>query len=133
MPGLNPVVQTEGEVLRELLQLPQIHAHFHHEVIEFGLEGVPNAVAEQLGEPPEHEDGVAAVEADPLEVVDTGEELLVDGAGEEVGVAGDVGDAEGPEEEEGGAEVAVDVGGGGGGRRRGEKSGRRRRPRGGGR
>lgn len=111
VPGLYPLLQAERKVLRELLQLLQTPPHPKHQVLEFRLEIPLQAVTEQGGEPPEHGDGVFIGETDALEVVEAGEKLGLDGAGEEGGVGADVGDAEGAEEVEGGAEAGGDGGG----------------------
>lgn len=94
----NPILQAEREVVRKLLELLQLPTHLHHEVIEFGLQIVLNAVAEELREPAKHGQGVSAGKPDFFEVVDPGLELVLDAAGEQGGVLVDLGYADGLEE-----------------------------------
>lgn len=96
----------------ETHQFLQIPTHLHHEVIEFRLEILLNAVAEQGGEPPEHGDRVPVREPQLLQVLDSRDELRFDRAGEQGGPSADVFDADGAlEEVEGGAELPLDAAG----------------------
>lgn len=97
--------------MRKLLELLQVSPHLHHEVIEFRLEILLDAVAEELREPPKHGESVSAREPDFLEVVDSGLELVLDAAGEERGVLVHLGNADALEEVEGGAEAGLDAAG----------------------
>ncbi|TQD87126.1 hypothetical protein C1H46_027266 [Malus baccata] len=111
VPRPNPILQAEREVVRKLPQLLHPPPHLHHEVFEFRLEVLLDAVAEQLREPPEHRQGVAAGEADFFKVVDSGQELVFNAAGEEGGVFVDLGNADALEEVESGAEAGFDAAG----------------------
>ncbi|CAN6716900.1 unnamed protein product [Malus baccata var. baccata] len=109
VPRPNPILQAEREVVRELRQLLHLPPHLHYEVIEFWLEVLLDAVAEQLREPPEHRQHVSAGEADFFEVVDSGQELVFHAAGEEGGVFVNLGNTNALEEVEGGAEAGFDT------------------------
>lgn len=111
MSGLYPVLKAERKVLRKLLQLLQIPPHFDDEVVEFGLEILLHAVAEELRKPAEHRQRIPLRKPDPLEVFDPRDELLLDAGGEEVGVFVDLGDSDALEEVERGAEPVLDAAG----------------------
>lgn len=64
--------------MRELLQLLQVPAHLHHEVIELRLQILLYAVTEQLREPPKHHDRVPMREPDIPQVLDPRDELILD-------------------------------------------------------
>lgn len=92
----------------KFLQFFQFPPHFHHKVIEFGLEIVFNAVTKQRWKSTEHGDCVSVIESDFFKVIDSGYEFLFDGGGEEGGVFVDFGYADALEEVEGGAEAGLD-------------------------
>lgn len=106
----NLLVEAKREILREFPQFLEVPPHLHGKEVELGLEIGLDAVAEQVREPGHHGPGVAGREPDTFEELDPREQLLLDAAGQQRRVAGGVGDADGSEEVERGAEPGADVG-----------------------
>lgn len=70
VPRLYPLLQAEGEVLREAPQLLQPPAHLLAEILELRLEVVLDAEGEQGGAPPDHTDRLVPREPDALQVLE---------------------------------------------------------------
>lgn len=93
--------------MRELPQLLQIPPHFHHKVIEFGLEIMLDAVAKQLRESPKHGQRVSVRKPDSFQVFDSGYELFFNATRQQIGVLAHLRYANALEEVQGGAEAIL--------------------------
>lgn len=70
MPRLYPLLQAEGEVLREVPQLLQPPPHLHTEVVELWLEVIHDAEGEQGRAPPDHPNRLSPREPEALQVLE---------------------------------------------------------------
>lgn len=111
----DPLVEAEGEVLRERLDVVDAAAHLGDEVLELGLVVALDAEGEERRAAEHHGDGVVAVHAEPREEVQLGDHGALDAGDEEDGVlegeGAGVAEAEAAEVEERRAELVADAAG----------------------
>lgn len=112
MSGLYPIIKAKGKVLWEGNQFFQLPPHFHNKVIEFWLQILLYTIAKQCGEPPEHNYSVLVRKTQLLQVLNSGNEVGFNAAGQKRGTISNVLNADGTQEEvESGSELPVDAAG----------------------